>query len=81
MPSMSAPKLSKIGWEIVGYDSILERPILSVYHGNIKHWIEEQSTHMWKYYDLSESMQSPVPIGWSFVLLEELEVWFKLRWS
>lgn len=71
-------------WQHIGNDMRFGR-VYQIRDNEIISWIQSQPIHTWKPYTIEERnfLEMPVEfmLGESYVFTEEMESWFKLRWS
>jgi hypothetical protein len=83
LPNMINPFTKK--WERVGKTMPTNKWVYNIRSQEIKDWIEQQPIHMWKHYDIPESVVKDVSVsallGPNYIFTEEMEAWFQLRWS
>lgn len=70
-------------WEKIGMDIPTDTWVYNIRRREIRDWIEEQPTHMWKFYDIDDARLdfSLSSIGQNYIFTEEMEMWFNLRWT
>ena len=72
-------------WEKIGMDMPTDKWVYNVRPQEIRDWIEEQPIHMWKHYDIPETVIKDVSVGAfmgiNYIFTDEIEAWFTLRWS
>lgn len=70
-------------WDRIGKYMPTDDWVYNVRSSEIQVWVEEQPAYMWKFYEVTDSLDLPVSalIGENYIFSEEMEVWFKLRWS
>lgn len=70
-------------WEKVGIDMPTDKWVYNVRFREVWKWVEEQPTHMWKYYDVPLVDSTPIRMftGNNYLFTDEMEAWFMLRWA
>lgn len=73
--------LDPVTWSYVGTD-IVGRRIYNVCRPSIRQWISEMPKSEWQIFNIPDSSNSVhAIIGTNYVFTEQMEAWFKLRWS